>query len=68
MTEIPDLWREVAKTQDVDKFVKSNDKIDETAIAIQTALEGAAQTQAAGQMPPGGNGKALAAQTGGMAG
>jgi len=69
MTEIPDLWREVAKSQDVDRFVKKNDKIDETANLVAMALQEQAQAQAMGPAPGGSGGKrALPTPAGGVAG
>lgn len=53
MTEIPDLYREVVRTMDidVDRFIKDNDKIDENADQIAQMLTAGAQAQATGMSP-----------------
>ncbi|OGP82233.1 MAG: hypothetical protein A2Z08_08005 [Deltaproteobacteria bacterium RBG_16_54_11] len=52
MTEIPALYREVFKTQDAERFVKSKDKIDEQGDMLLQMLTANAQVQA-GVMQPG---------------
>ena len=51
MTEIPDLYREVAKSQDAERFVKDTKKFEEDAQTIATIMQNNAIEQS-GMLPP----------------
>jgi hypothetical protein len=51
MTEIPDLYREVARSQDAERFIKDTQKFDEDAQKMAGILQSQAIAQS-GMAPP----------------